>query len=106
MRTRLETLNVPYPHLRGRDFDLTIPLPPSGNRETGVSTDWLFLIRKLSMRAMIPSKEERNEIAVVSGFGVKENAIPSIKPQRVSVIKYPLAKKPCHLSIWEFRRLI
>jgi hypothetical protein len=49
------------------------------------------------MRATIPSKKERNEIDVVSGFGVKENAIPSIKPQRVSIIRYPLAKKLYHL---------
>lgn len=97
MRTRLKTLNAPYPHLLDRDFDLTIPLPLSGNREAEVSTDSMFLIRKLSMRATIPSKKERNEIDVVSGFGVKENAIPSIKPQRVSIIRYPLAKKLYHL---------
>jgi hypothetical protein len=56
--------------------------------------------------ATTPSKKERNEIAVVSGFGVNENAIPSIKPHIVSIIRYPLAKRPCHFLTGGSRRLI
>ena len=40
--------------------------------------------------------ETRNETTVVSGFGVKENAIPLMKPARVKITRYPAVKMSKH----------